>query len=593
MIAALAAAALVVVIGIWVLWQGQDKLRTETPSTLQEVRLTSNPDDRPAFGRLSPDGTLLAYKDPLGAYVLDIEAGEHRQIAEGEVGAPTWHPDGRSLLIRKRGDDLRPTIWRVSLLSGDHTKIQDDARQGQHSPDGTTIGFLGDLLKEIWITDSSGDGRETILKTTEAIIDRRWAWSPSGLRLAYIRTDRSWSSAIMTMNLSDRDPQELLASDRLRSPVGAGALAWLENGELLYVLMDEAMSDSSGSSLWSISMDEETGKALGPSRKIRSWPEFQGNTLSGSRDGTRIAVGKLQNRQDTYIGELSGIGSAVGELRKLTSLGSQTIAGEWLSTDELVSWSDRFGKSQVYRRKLESDAVPEPLAEVPEEWNFFAVAPEGTWILWDYPLKDENGEIVGAEVMRRAFAGGSAESVYTTQGDKSDISYFFLQCPESSAANCVLSERIGEELVFFLFDPMEGKGREYGRLNLEGIYRFPAWSLSDDGRKLAMPFTCTSIALYDFDLQEQLEVEVSGLRCLQYLDWWRGESALIGSGLTGENQRYVMGLLQLDGSFTPLWKTSSTWLSVNDTSPDGRFVSATGVAFRSEIWLLCEDCPGS
>ncbi len=63
--------------------------------------------------------------------------------------------------------------------------------------------------------------------------------------------------------------------------------------------------------------------------------------------------------------------------------------------------------------------------------------------------------------------------------------------------------------------------------------------------------------------------------------------------MSGESQPYVIGLLDMNGSFTPIWKISSIWLAVNSSSPDGRFVAASGVQMPSEVWLLCEDCPGS
>jgi len=397
----------------------------------------------------------------------------------------------------------------------------------------------------------------------------------------------------MTVSLSDRNPRELVADDRLISPMAANGLVWLQNGELLYVLMDEAMSNSAGSSLWSIEVDEETGIPVGPSRKIRSWPEFQGDSLSASRDGTRIAIAKMQSRTDVYVGELTGAGSAAGELRKLTRLGSQDEPLGWLSTDELVFESDRFGKSQVYRRNLESGAVPEPFAELPEDGRMFTLGPNGDWIFWDNWLKDDDGEVIGAEVMRRAFAGGPAERVYTARGGEFDVEHFQLECSASGAVDCLLSEKLGQDLVFFLFDPVEGKGREYGRLNLDGDELSNPWALSSDGKRIALPFTNKSIVLYDFDLREQREVEVSGMRYLAYLGWLPGRSALVVTGNSAESQTFAFGILDLDGFFAPLWTSASTFFGLPIPSPDGRFVAVDGTAISSEIWLLCEDCPGS
>jgi len=357
--------------------------------------------------------------------------------------------------------------------------------------------------------------------------------------------------------------------------------------------MDEAASSSSGSSLWSIQIDEETGTPLGPSRKIRSWPEFQGDVLSASRDGARIAVGKMQSQTDVYVGELTDTDSATGDLRRLTTLRSRDWPLGWLPANELVFWSDRFGKNQVYRSKLESEVVPEPFAELLGDHSFFTVSQKEDWVFWDHWVESDDGEVIRVEVMRRAFAGGPAERVYAVQGGESAAAHLQLECSASGAVGCLLSEKLGQDLVFFLFDPVEGKGREYGRLNLEGDELSNPWALSSDGKRIALPFTYTSIVLYDFDLRERREVEVSGMRYLAYLDWLPGRSALVGTGNVGEIQTFAVGILELDGSFAPLWTSASTFFDIPVPSPDGRFVAVGGTAISSEIWLLCEDCPGS
>ena len=484
-------------------------------------------------------------------------------------------------------------MLKVSLLTGEHTVAQDDAIQGQYSPDGEAIGFLRNNAREIWITNSRGEQPETLLTMTAGSHIGEWAWSPNSLRLAYIQTDVYPSSSIMTVSLLDREPRELLASDRLVSPMAANGLVWLQSGELLYVLMDEAASSSSGSSLWSIQIDEETGTPLGPSRKIRSWPEFQGDVLSASRDGARIAVGKMQSQTDVYVGELTDTDSATGDLRRLTTLRSRDWPLGWLSANELVFWSDRFGKNQVYRSKLESEVVPEPFAELLGDHSFFTVSQKEDWVFWDHWVESDDGEVIRVELMRGAFAGGPAERVYAVQGGESAAAHLQLECSASGAVGCLLSEKLGQDLVFFLFDPVEGKGREYGRLNLEGDELSNPWALSSDGKRIALPFTYTSIVLYDFDLRERREVEVSGMRYLAYLDWLPGRSALVGTGNVGEIQTFAVGILELDGSFAPLWTSASTFFDIPVPSPDGRFVAVGGTAISSEIWLLCEDCPGS
>jgi len=94
---------------VWLASSADGKARPVTPLTEQ--------DDRPT---LSPDGRLLAFERRVGRQhhimLTGSEGGAARQLTFGPFDhhAPSWHPDGRRLLMASdRGGDFG--IWEIDL----------------------------------------------------------------------------------------------------------------------------------------------------------------------------------------------------------------------------------------------------------------------------------------------------------------------------------------------------------------------------------------------------------------------------------------------------------------------------------------------
>jgi serine/threonine protein kinase len=200
----------------------------------------------PAF---SPDGSLIAYGSHCGEGGLFLmgPAGENVRRLTSFGDSPAWSPDGREIvfsterLFRPYGRSSTSEIWAVEVGSGKTRKIfAGDAIQPSVSPHGHRIAYWalppGGSQRDIWTIPYRGlaPGEKPVPLTQDAAVDWNPLWAPDGKSIDF---------------LSNRD----------------GAM-----------------------NLWSIPVDEATGKPLGPAEPHRL-PAREVGGIAVARDGRHIA----------------------------------------------------------------------------------------------------------------------------------------------------------------------------------------------------------------------------------------------------------------------------------------------------------------
>ena len=273
--------------GIWI-------LDPEDPANRPELLV----EDRrlPNVGlAFSPDGTRLAYavseperedRSSLGVWVLDLETGASEQIATcAPLGCPRlldWSPDGSQLAVT---DEDSLFLMDLDGNRGE-TLAFFDGQLGQPSwsPDGSRIAFsvrMGGFpdYGPSQLYSVAPDGSDLTL-----LLERRWngvmdpAWSPDGTKIAYWDwgTDEAYEPEtapesawprIWVVDADGSDPTALYVDRTGTGPGGHfGGVSWSPDGTQIAFVLNWAfhIMDADGSNLRNFDFPRETAFAYRP-----------------------------------------------------------------------------------------------------------------------------------------------------------------------------------------------------------------------------------------------------------------------------------------------------------------------------------------
>jgi hypothetical protein len=158
-----------------------------------EQLLPSGPGaDMPAW---SPDGQRLVYvitgTPEAGVWILDLRDGSRRLLTRDPWRWPAWSPDGRAIaftLPHAFGSDLG--IWDLQVGAGVIIATGGFNEAPTWWLDGSRLLFSRN--GEIWNIRVDG-GEAGPMAGLVGVRVLQAAWSPDGLRLAYLTTPKEWS----------------------------------------------------------------------------------------------------------------------------------------------------------------------------------------------------------------------------------------------------------------------------------------------------------------------------------------------------------------------------------------------------------------
>jgi Tol biopolymer transport system component len=448
-----------------------------------EQRVTSTPPDAPIkFAVVSPDGRYVAYADPTGLYLRQISSGETRPwgVPKDFIAHPnSWFQDGTHLLVtRFEGASRIPSLWSISVRGGSPRKLSDTALEGAVSPDGSRIAYLSGPAfgSELWLMDSDGTNRRRIATSGGSFIFPV-VWSPSGRRLAYIERNDvrvpdpvEGTFSLRTCDASGGELEIVLNNPRLKP-----ALWWDADGRIFYSYRQDPASERSNQGVYSISVDERTGKAMGQPQSVTDGQGRIGG-LSATSDGKRLVLWRVNIEPQAFIAEFEAGSHRLNAPRHLTLDANGNLAEAWTSDSKAVLLvSNRNGTWKVFKQ-----AIDETTAEVLVEGRsqfLPRLSADGTHVLYLTASRPDDTSLP-VSLMRRSLAGGPPQLVLQEKG----IHNF--QCARAPSQLCIFSKLVGGDHIFVSFDPVQGKGRELTRITYGFINT--NWTLSPDGRKLAL-----------------------------------------------------------------------------------------------------------
>lgn len=195
-------------------------------------------------------------------WVLDVETGAERQIAEAQYDRPvTWSPDGKHLIWwdhRSGGWDL----WRCEADGSNAVNLTPETTGGcrspSYSPDGSRIAFMRDDPAGLWIMNADGSDMQQLSERGHR--DTLPQWAPDGMGLLYVDIEEreDGEGSIHRLRLFDLET----AGDQALA-VGETA-QWIDIDRIIFV----AHRDESGSAIDVATLNDDgtiaSRRSMGP-----------------------------------------------------------------------------------------------------------------------------------------------------------------------------------------------------------------------------------------------------------------------------------------------------------------------------------------
>jgi DNA-binding winged helix-turn-helix (wHTH) protein/Tol biopolymer transport system component len=553
-----------------------------------EQRVTFNPPDAPIkFAVVSPDGKYLAYADPTGLYWRQLSSGETRPwgVPKDFIAHPnSWFPDGTHLLVtRFEGASRIPSLWKLSLLGGSPRMLMDNSATGAVSPDGSRIAYLPgpDVGSELWLMDSDGANRRKIAVAETAdkpLRGRIWpvVWSPRGQRIAYIESHglavlnpEEDSFSLQTRDANGGDVQVVLNDTRLKQ-----ALCWVADGRILYAYREDPASERNDEGVYSIRVDERTGKATSQPQTITSSQGRVGG-LSVTSDGKQLVLWRENTQPQAFIAEFEPGSPRLKTPRRLTLDANGNVAEAWTSDSNAVLFvSNRNGTWGLFKQNID-----ETTAEVLVEGRSIflpRLSPDGSHVLYLTASKRGDSSLP-ASLMSKSLAGGPPHLVLQ---EKEVIRNY--QCARAPSQLCIFSKLVGANHIFVSFDLEHGTGREFTSIT---NFAYANWTLSPDGRKVAIFLNRHQIRFLSLDTGVAHDVSIDNWP-LQNGDWSADGKSVFVPSVTSKDMRVILNVNEagkaevvLQGANTIFW-----WFL---QSPDGRYgVLEATVPGDNNAWMV-------
>jgi eukaryotic-like serine/threonine-protein kinase len=592
-----AAGAAILFLAIVVFWFVRRQSASDIlPPDLKLRQLTSNAPENPVTsGAISPDGKYLAYTDTKGIHVRLIETGETRIVPHPEELSgksvewgivPQWFPDSTRFLANSSPAGQSPaysssqgsSIWIISVLGGPPHKLRDEATASSISPDGSAISFgtnkgrRGD--RELWLMGPDGEDARKLYEIGENGAMCCLHWFPHGQRVWYGTTDKV-PGGIVSRDLSGGPVTPIYPPSE---PKTSWEYTVLPDNRLLFPI-GESGAVGQTCNYWVMPLDERTGTPTEKAKRLTNWGGFCPLGTSVTADGKKLAFLKWMGHSSIYVADIEPNPTSMANAHRFAPSEGQDVPLDWTANGrEIIFSSNRDGHFGIFKQPLDGDTA-EALVTGTYDWVDARVSPDGAWLL--YHAENDEDAKGPMHVMRMPVAGGMSQLVLTARP------YSEFRCSRYPSSVCVIIELSEDrkQFLFTQFDPLQGRGAELARVDLDSEAKKLHWDLSPDGTRIAFTKTPQApIEIITLRGNAPHSFYVKGWDNLDSLDWTPdGKGFLIADGVHGG-----MVLLQVDlqGNAKVVRNYQGGAALWARPSPDERHLVISEYRIDGNIWTL-------
>jgi eukaryotic-like serine/threonine-protein kinase len=614
----LAASSALVLVGLAVAWLVH--YRARPLPQVAERQITANPlEDWVMASAISPDGKYIAYRDQTGVYLRSVDSGETHGLSLPEklqkrIYGLRWFPDGEKLLATANDPDPQ-NLWVITVLgrASPHLLYKNGVLPAI-SPDGQSVAFVdccmdtARWLQVIWVGGMNGESpRELVsVKQNQRLVSP--AWSPDGRWIAYARVrtvEQNPVRSVIEVRPAGGGPAKALVSaanlpKRISPCFGTRGqnlfpcMAWSHDWRLVFVAIQAPASPSAQAqySLWEIPVDPRRVEPVGRPRQITPWSNATILDLTITADRKRLSFLQQHSWEDLYLAELGPRGASVKLPRRFTldNRGIDSLDSWTPDSQSILFSSSRNGRAEVFRKGL-NQTVSDVILRGPEDYSSARLTADGAWMLYLESSPTSAGTARLDRIMRRPVDGGPPGFVLQEPGGGGGgSSVWDYKCPLRPGFPCVLSEKNGNDLSFYSFDPQRGKGKLLGKLVVR-LYFGWDWDVSPDGSRLAVigrlnrggqieVLTVSNSTWHEISPKPPLELPV-------YIAWSADGKGFFVTTWKGDTLR--LDHVTLVGRAEQL--LGGPGIHVEEMqkalpSPDGKHLAYEALTYDSNVWVL-------
>jgi len=573
--------------GPWRRWE-VSKPGPEPRGEFVRRQLTANaPGEQILDSAISRDGKYLAYSDKAWKmYLLQIDSGELRHLPSTDFSPLDWFPDGNHLLVGGQGQNSG--LWKMFVGDGTSRKLLGSlVTAAALSLDGSRIAYKkSDSDSEIWVMGTDGEEPRRIASVARPNLVSRFAWSPTGQRLVYIRF-RTGEVVIETCDIQGGHRTVVLSEPRLADH-GISDVYWLPDGRILYRLRDPL--SYSDYNIWAVATDPGSGKPVGPPVRLTNEAREGAQNFQASADGKRLIYTSVRSSDAVYLGNLE-LGPGTFNPRRLTLDEWDNRPSDWTrDSTAVLFYSIQRSKAAIFTQRIDRQ-TPEVLLSGAESYQKPTFSPAGDRLL--YTTSATVSPLGPSKRLVSMPVDGGTRSVllrgeYTYHCGSVPPLCCVYKIRRAQAARCVVSEFQGQQLVFSILDPVEGKGSEIKRV--EG-HSNAYWSLSPDGNKVAIidpDLHVGEIQILTLADRRVVTLALQGWKwsTLQSVAWAADGSHLFATAFTGTS--FVLIFIDLRGNLQVLTEApwAEAWLTNPVPSLDGHYLAYMKRTYETNVMML-------